>query len=294
MSDLEPNYHKEYQTFRDRCEFIHMRTIEDHIQHYEIIEELIGFQNWLNNKVADIYNADTEYAKQNFSEASILGLFSLNLLSLYSAFMTIQQNLVHQTIANIRTVYESIPKMYYMSFFPDECGKVILSEYISGKKDEDAIKILTSSSVSEIYEIYNIAYSEELLNQLRDKYHFNWFLKKIYSTDQISRINSTYSLFNTSSHSTITRMGKLQPYSKENTGDIFELMEFLSFFNIASCVNGQRKMIEIKKFPFIETARFVEKIRSKLVKDGMMRSLFPDNPEVSKNLIISPPGSPWE
>src|SRR5438445_13455029 len=103
MSDLEPNYHKEYSAFHDRCEFILMKTIEDHIQHYEIIEELIGFQNWLNNKVADIYNADTEYAKQNFSEASIHGLFSLNLLSLYSAFMTVQRNLVDQTIPNLST-----------------------------------------------------------------------------------------------------------------------------------------------------------------------------------------------
>ena len=291
---LEFNYHKEYNTFHDKCEYIHMKTIEDHIKHYEIIEELIGFQNWLNNQVADIYNADTEYARQNFSEASIHGLFTLNLLSLYSAFITIPQNLVHQTIANIRTVYESIPKMYYMSFFPDECGKVILCEYISGKKDEDAINILTSPRASKIYEIYNMTYSSELLNQLRDKYHFDWFLKKIYSADQISRMKSTYSLFNTSSHSAITRVGNLQPYSKEDTGDIFELVEILSFFNIASNVNGHRKMIEARKFPFIETARFMEKIRSKLAKDGNMYSLFPDNPEISNKLIISPPGSPWE
>jgi hypothetical protein len=271
-----------------------LKTIEDHIQHYEIIEELIGFQYWLNNNVADIYNADTEYAKQNFSEASIHGLFSLNLLSLYSAFITAQKNLMHQTIVNIRTVYESIPKMYYMSFFPDECGKVLLSEYISGKKDEDAITILKSPITSKIYEIYNMAYSEQLLNQLRDKYYFDWFLKKIYSVDQISRMKSTYSLFNTSSHSSIIRTGNLQPYSKYNTGDIFELIEILSFFNIASEVNGHRKMIELKKFPYVETARFMEEVRSKLAKDGRMYSLFPDNPGISNKLIISPPGKPWE
>lgn len=294
MSGLEPNFFKEYGKFHAAYENNHSKSIEHHIRHYETIEELLGFQYWLTEKTAVIFNADLEYSRINFSEATIHSLFSLNMLSIYAAFLTAQKGLVNQTISNIRTVFESIPKMYYISFFPDECGKIILREYIEGIKNPEAREVLQSSKVSEIFTMYNLTYSEELLNELRGKYDFGWFRKQIYSPEQIEQIKKTYRLFSKSSHSSVIRITEVHGYSKEETGDLFDLIEFLSFFNILTMLNGHRNMVKIEKFPTNETIAFSEKIRAKLVDQNKnMASLFPDKPEIINKLMVSPPGPPW-
>jgi len=294
MSEQEPNFFKEYWKFHNAYENNHMKSIENHIQHYETIEELLGFQYWLNEKTAAIYNADSEYSETNFSEATSHSLFSLNLLSIYAAFMTAQKGLMNQTITNIRTVYESIPKMYYLSFFPEECGKIILREHTEGIKDPEAREVLQSSKVSDIFSMYNLSYSEDLLQELRKKYNFAWFRDQIYSSEQIISMKKTYRLFSTSSHPSIVRISEVRKHSKEEVGDIFDLIEFLSFFNILAMFNGHRNMVSIGKFPTKETMKFSEKIRQKLVdQDENMRSLFPDKPEIINKLMISPPRPPF-
>ena len=79
-----------------------------------------------------------------------------------------------------------------------------------------------------------------------------------------------------------------------NTGDLFEFIELLSFFNILAELNGHKAMMDKKMFPYAETFDFAEKMRTKLVKDGKMGSLFPDHPDVVKKVLIHPPGFPWK
>ena len=53
-------------------------------------------------------------------------------------------------------------------------------------------------------------------------------------------------------------------------------------------------MITEGKIPVNEILTFTEKIRGILVKDGKMSSLFPDHPDIVDQVVIHPPGSPWE
>lgn len=287
------DYHKEFCNLHENYNNNNLRSIENHLSHYEIIEEVLGFQSWLNTQVANVYNKDMEYGKNHFSEASVHGLFTLNLLSLYTAFLTLPRNLINQTITNIRTVYESLPKMYYVSFYPENCGKILLREQIEGKKGRSR-EILQSSNVKKICEIYDIKYSEDLLNELNKKFDYSWIRRQIYSEGQIEQQRKTYGLFSTSSHGSMIRVRQMRDYSKEEIGDLFELIELLSFFNINCELNGHRKMIEEEKFPVKEVIDFSEKLRAKLVRGGKMHSLFPDRPEIAKKVMLHPPGKPWE
>ncbi len=272
---------------------IELKTIQDHLHHHQIIEDLLGFQFWLNNKVADVYNADMEYSKNHMSAAFVHGLFSLNLLSLYASFMTSQQNLLHQTVTNLRTIYESIPKMYYISFFPNEIRDILLKDQIVGKSDEDAINSLKSNKTLDFFENKELGDLKIFVKELGHKYYFKWFVRKIYSESQIKQLESTFGLLSISSHSSVARKQYASGYEKEETGDIFELIELLSFFNILAQANGHKEMMDERKYPIAELTEFVEKIRGVLAKDGKMSSLFPDHPEIINKLIISPPRAPW-
>jgi len=220
------DYHKEFCNLHEIYNNNDLKSIENHLPHYEIIKETLGFQSWLNAKVGNMYNKNLEYAKQHFSEASVHGLFTLNLLSLYSAFLTLSRNLINQTVTNIRTVYESLPKMYYVSFHPEDCGKILLREHIEGKKGRSR-EILRSSKVKKICEIYGIEYSEELLNELNKKFDYSWIRRRIYSEGQIEQQRKTYGLFSTSSHGSMIRVKQMRDYSKEEIGDLFELIELI-------------------------------------------------------------------
>ncbi len=142
--------------------------------------------------------------------------------------------------------------------------------------------------------MYNIEYSEDLLNKLNKKYDYSWIRKQIFSEEQIEQQRKTYGLFSTSSHGSMIRVQQMRDYSKEEIGDLFELIELLSFFNINCELNGHRQMIKENKFPIDEVRSFSEKLRAKLARNGKMHSLFPDKPEIAKKLILHPPGPPWE
>ena len=185
------NYHDEFCKLHEIYKNNELKSIENHLPHYEIIEEALGFQSWLNTQVANVYNEDIEYGKHHFSEASIHGLFTLNLLSLYTAFLTLPRNLINQTVTNIRTVYESLSKMYYVSFYPEHCGKILLREHIEGKSKKSR-EILQSPKVKKICEMYDIKYSEDLLNELNKKYDYSWIRRQIYSEEQIEQQKKTY------------------------------------------------------------------------------------------------------
>jgi len=75
---------------------------------------------------------------------------------------------------------------------------------------------------------------------------------------------------------------------------IFELIELLSFFNILGEINGHKIMIKDKKISAVEIMSFAEQMRTELVKDGKMYSLFPDHPDITKKVVIHPPGPPWD
>jgi len=288
------DYHKEYCKFHNMCMNIEMKSIEDHIHHYEIIEEMIGFQYWLHEKVATIYNSDMEYSKNHIADVFIHQLFYHNMMSLYASFLTSQQSLLHQTIPNLRTVYESIPKMYYISFFPSEIKYIILRDHIEGNDNTKAVKYLKSENALTIFKPNEINNTEELIEQVKPKYFFKWFTRKIYSEIQIRQLKSTYGLLSTSSHSSTIRRQLVKGYSKEDIGDTFEFIELLSFFNIVAELNGHTAMIEEKKISGIEISTFAEKMRAELIKDGKMGSLFPDHPDIVKKVMIHPPGHPWD
>ncbi|MGI0007353.1 MAG: hypothetical protein ACREAR_05085 [Nitrosotalea sp.] len=288
------NYHKEYTKFLYLCINTELKNIENHLPHYEIIEEMIGFQYWLHETIATLYNSDMEYSKNHVAEALIHELFYHNFLSLHAAFLTTEQSLMHQSVSNLRTIYESIPKMYYASFYPGEIKYMLLKDHMEGRDDTRAMKYLQSENAKLVFTQEELANPKHIINYIEDKYFFKWFNRKIYTDEQIGKSKSTYSLLSISSHGSLIRKQLDKELFEANTGDLFGFIELLSFFNILAELNGHKAMMAQNIISRQEIFDFMEKMRAKLVRDGKMGSLFPDHPDVAKQVMIHPPGSPWD
>ena len=234
-----------------------------------------------------------QYSLNHIAEGFVHQLFSHNLMSLYASFLTSSQDLLHQTVPNLRIVYESIPKMYYLSFFPSEIKYIILKDHIEGNNNTKALNYLKSENALTIFTQEEITTPEDLIKKVERKYFFKWFSRKIYSEVQIKQLGLTYGLLSSSTHSSTNRRQSEKGYSRNNVNDTFEFIELLSFFNILAELNGHGKMISDHKIPSEEIMMFAEKMRTNLIKDGKMGSLFPDHPDIAKKVLIHPPGSPW-
>jgi len=287
MSD----YYKSYDEFCNKNMNIQLQTIKDQIYHYPIIEDLLGFYYWLDEKVGPIYNDTQSYDIEHISEAFTHISFSHNILSFYTIFLTLERNLLHQTKTHMRTILESIPKMNYLAFYPDNINDIIIRDRISGirnteDKKNELEKFKTETQIS-IFKNFN---SDEVLERIKGKYYFNWYLDQIYADHTKKPMNILYHDLSNSIHSSLLR--PQIKYDKELTDKVLRDVELLLFYNLLAEVEGHKRMISANLFPIKESTEFLEKMRAILVTDGKLPSLFPDHPDILSRVMIHPPGSP--
>lgn len=287
------NYYKSYTEFCNKNMNIQLQTIKDNIHHYPITEDLLGFHYWLDDKVGPIYNEMTGYDVQHISEAFIHITFSHNILSFYMIFLALERNLVHQAKTHMRTILESIPKMCYLAFYPSDINDIIIKDRISGirnleEKKNELEKFKTETRLP-VFKNFN---SDEVLEKIKGKYFFKWYLDQVYADQTKKSMNVLYRDLSNSVHSSFIR--PQIKYDKQITEQGLVDVELLLFYNLVAEIEGHKGMIKAKLFPLKESMEFMEKMRAVLVKDGKLPSLFPDHPDIISKVMIHPPGSPWE
>ena len=287
------DYYKSYTEFCNKNMNIQLQFIKDQIHHYPIIEDLFGFHYWLDNKLGPIYNETKDYAEKHISEAFTHITFSHNLLSFYTILLTLERNLLHQTKTHLRIILESIPKMNYLAFYPEEINDIIIKDRISGIRDlEEKKSELEKFKIETNVPHFQNFDSDELLQRIKGKYIFNWFLDNVYSDETKKSMKISYKDLSNSTHSSLIR--QQFAYDKQFTEKILKDVELFLFYNLLAEIEGHKEMIRSKLFPIKESLEFMEKMRAVLVTDGKLPSLFPDHPDIISKVMIHPPGSPWE
>lgn len=226
-----------------QCELLdsRLRTIKNHIANYEDLEELLGFQSYLNVRFVTFYrqNQDTEWVKKNMAGLSAHVLFSYNILSLYSALHSIECDLIHSAAASLRTVHEAVPKMYYLSLHPEEVGEIMVHEKIHMNRYNDARKILQEEECQDYLngEVLQFPTSNDFQEFTR-KYRPSFFRKKLYDEKRKDGIDRLYEKLSNSSHANITRNKTATEYNPQNTEVFFEFLKSMSYFNIEAYVES--------------------------------------------------------
>lgn len=241
MSD----YLREYSSALDNYSDVKQMITKNHVSHYPVLDEMLGFQYYLNKKFVEFYKTtDTDALNKFRSPLSIHLLFFYNTLSLQSALDDIECDRVHQAAVNIRTVYESIPKMYYISLFPEENGLILVQEHITGMPFEKAVKEIKGEDCITYLNGRELKIeTKEELEDFNKKYSHYGFIKALYAKKQRESIESLYDKFSNSTHPNITRNRTSVTYDAQNTDLFFELLKSLSYFNIEAYLEGNTELL---------------------------------------------------
>lgn len=214
-----------------------LRTIKNHIANYEDLEELLGFQYYLNHqfKIFSSKTADTELRNNHKAGLYIHSLFFYNIQSFQSALYSLECDLIHSAANNLRTIQEAIPKMYYMSLFPEQVGRIMVHEEIHMKKYGDALKELQEKNCQEYLNGEVLKFPKKHDFQIfKRKYMPKFFRDALYDEERKCGIDGFYGTLSNSSHANITRNRTSVEYTYENTETFFEFLLSLSWFNIES------------------------------------------------------------
>ena len=286
-------YYRSYSEFCNRNMNIQLQIIKDHISHYPVIEDLIGFHYWLNDKVAQIYEKDPDYAKQHVTELFIHTTFSHNVLSFYTIFSALEQNMIQQSKMIIRNIIESIPKIFYLSFYPNDFTNIVSRDVIlwvkSPEERETRLKEFYDTTKLDVFRDID---PKRVIEYVERKYYFKWFTERVYDEATTQSMEKLHRDLSQSTHSNFM---KPQPkYDKETTHKMLRDMEILLFYNLVAEIEGHKEMIKAGQFPMQESNAFLERIRAALVTNGELANLFPNHPDIASKVFVHPPGPPWD
>jgi len=287
------DYHESYGDFCTKIANIQSQTIKDQVAHYTIITDLLGFTYWLQKETATIHNQHADYGMKHIHEICIDVAFSHNFLSLYMAFLAIERNLLHQARAEMRTVFESIPKIFYLSLHPNELDCMLIRDEINGIRDEAAKRKKIEDFKSGVgIPAFKSMDTDGILRRCKGKYNFDWILKNVYDERTTKIAKGFYSSLSDSVHARFTK--SMPSYNKEAIHKTLRDVEFLLFYNIVAEIEGHGDMIGSGLFPFDESRAFVDKTLAVLKTDEGFPSLFPDHQSIATRVRVHPDCPPWK
>ena len=264
-------------------------VIADNINDYPILENLIGFHHWLETKVGEAYNKIT--ATEPYKISSFVHVaFTHNFLACYNILLALERNLIHPVRALKRNVLESIVKMNYIAYFPNDTWLILFHDHLDGTREEEDKK-------RKLTELQTIPYFCNktlscLLKKTDRKYYFKWFVKQVYNETTAQSMFRVHHAMSHSVHSSLLRLQ--QNYEKPTVSLEIADLKMLLFYNILAEVEGHRHMLSQNIFPYNETKKFLDKILIQIHTNKKMPSLFPDHPAIVSKVCIHPPGKPWE
>jgi len=159
--------------------------------------------------------------------------------------------LVDPCLNLLRTVYESMLKMYYLALFPDE------AEFVSNDLDKKP-----------------------------PKYNHGFLVSKLYTEKTGNGCKRFFSILSNKSHSNFTGMGHTTTYSPDYIKQCMDNILVLSFYNILAEVENQSTQDSILDRELVLQIESQCKKLSSLIadKNGMMPYFIPDKPEFAEKL----------
>jgi len=253
---LSESYYSRYsdvmRAFSNRkaltIEYFHKELLMD--------EETIGFQFWLSDEIATLSKKHSREWNPNLQKQTAHILYNRDLHYFYGALEQASSGLCDPCYNNLRTIYESILKMYYLWANPSDAENV----------------------------------NKDMENPKRPKYDHNYLIQHLYSKNMQDSMRKFFREISAKAHSSYTGIAATFEYSAKQVKDCLDSILMLSFYNITAEVENQSLEPSIlEESQFTKIGNYLEKLRQVLVDEkGNMPSFFPDKPELWKKLGIKP------
>lgn len=253
---MEEIYNKKHsdvhQTFLNR----RLLTIRNLSKDVLLDEECLGFQFWLSDQIAELSKRHREkwmvLQKQVAHE-----LYLKNIHYIYSALELAYAGLCDPCYNLIRTIHESVLKMYYLFLYPGEADEV--------HNDMDPDK-------------------------KSQKYTHNFLNQRLYSEQLQQSMRKQFGELSAKVHANYAGTSSTFTYSTEQIKDCLWFLHVMSFYNIVTEIENQAlKPSIIEEELSGKISQYLEKLRKSLVDEkGNMASYFPDKPELASKLKIRP------
>jgi len=228
-------------------------TIQSLVNDLETTEEVLGFQFWLSDEVGKLtilHKKEWENIQKQLSHQ----LYDRNLHYLFASYELACAGLCDPSYNNIRTVHESIIKMYFLWAFPETANNVL--------NDMEPIRRPEFGHEAMINKLYSVKLQESMRQQFRE--------------------------LSGKSHSNYTGIATTLRYSVDQIKDCLWFIRTLSFYNIITEMENQSSTSTIIELPLAEkVGEYLEKLRKNLTAGtGTMATYFPDIPTLASKLKI--------
>lgn len=252
MEDLyQTRYSEVHNTFNNRRSL----TIELLLKDLLIVEECIGFQFWLSDQIANLAKAYPD-KWANLQKQIAHELYNRNIHYLYSSLELSLPGLCDPSYNNLRTVHESVLKMYYLWAFPEEAENI----------------------------------NESMEPGKKSKYGHEYMIQRLYAKDLQDSMRCQFREMSVKSHSNYTGTGSTLEYSKDQVKDCLWFIQLMSFYNVCAEIENQAaKPTILEPIQGDKVGEFLKKLRAILAdSQGNMATYFPDHPLIQKKLSIRP------
>lgn len=249
-------------------------TIENHIQQYKIVEELMTFQIWFNNKFVSLSN---KFNKENVTKHIISVMYFNNILYAHSGLHSLEKSMYHQSAIQLRVILESLPKMSYLLKYPNEILNICANDKLSIYRRESKThqKTILRKYLNDTYETFGERNVDEIYRRIQNKYSFRWYVRNVYECQYHCSIFDHYSLLsdhghgNTMNIKTDDTSTPMWGYNIKLAYYQFEILQALLFYNTFITIKSHKN--EIQQLHIEDKCKeFIEQMEAKLASNKNM------------------------
>ena len=295
------NYHNHLNTYYIKRATNAENTqnfIKEHIIMLNLFENMLGFYYDLNTKIVQKHNNIDPYSLSDdeLAKAYVLSLSANNMDALHEACDILANNATRDpqkepnitTFAGLlRSVYEAIPKMFYILHDIENAFYVLQSDryvLLYGDSHDDAdldnfITLLHGEIISKNTPVRrNIG--KDTLKRKINKFRGNGIYREIY-TDR-ERYKKVYSFFSNAVHANVLRNNDVN--NKPSIKTCMQMLADLCFITLYLYANASWE----KTDDVIKLRRFIGTSISELKNHHKTTALYPTNKKYLKNLYFQP------
>ena len=294
MSDYHHDFNNlEVNTVNQASGFLSL----DRLKLCGLLEETIGFQYSLLKSIRSVRD---NHGYDNM--AMCYNRCAFNMSYLYSAYRILKSDDIPAFFTVIRTVFESVPKLFYCMRHAENAKHVFCCEMFlwwKRRQDADELKGLGDDEiVGRFYESDDVARRfyesvEKPISCEKCKYIERpwWFREKVYTEDRVGEIRKTYNEYSENTHPTFEPFYTRTREELEHGWNVgLHRLTGLSLMNAFITVNATaRGLMECGEYE--RSKSFVEYAMRNAggdVRHGMAR-LYPDKDEYTKMLPFALP-----